>query len=212
MDSRNLMTRIVGAAVLLLVLGQAWSLRNLREEVRELKASTQTERASEDARAAPRATRGGERGQRGVERRSVAAPEAARTRAATERSASGGSADEEELARVVERAMSKRDNEQKERRFQQRMTMMEEGLTMQFEELSEIHELTVDQEEQAMQLILASMEQGMDLRMQVGEGTISMMEAKEEGAAIKEETNQGVVELIGEDAAEALWEIMANNK
>ena len=61
-------------------------------------------------------------------------------------------------------------------------------------------------------MILASMEQGMDLRMQVGEGSLSMMEAKEEGAAIKEETNQGVIELLGEDAAEALFERMGNNK
>jgi len=52
----------------------------------------------------------------------------------------------------------------------------------------------------------------MDLRMQVGEGSISMMEAKEEGAAIKEGTNQGVIELLGEEAAEALFELMGNNK
>ena len=208
MQANSTAVRLLGAALLLFLLGQAWSLNSLRGEVRDLKTSMETEQEGVTDRVAARAaSRGGQE----RDARRVGALSDARARVASERSPSGGE-DEEELTRVVERALSNRDNEQKERRFQQRMTMMEESLTMQFDELSESYDLTADQEEMATQLILASMEQGMDLRMQVGEGSLSMMEAKEEGAAIKEETNQGVVEVIGEEAAEALWEIMGNNK
>jgi hypothetical protein len=209
MQTNNTAGRLIGAALLLLVLGQAWSLRSLRGEVRDLKASVEAEQEGATDRVAARVNARG--GQARDARRTLAVPSGVPARVASERSPSG-EGDEAELAQVVERAMSKRDTEQKERRFQQRMTMMEEGLTMQFGELSESFELTADQEEMATQLILASMEQGMDLRMQVGEGSLSMMEAKEEGATIKEETNQGVIELLGEDAAEALFELMGNNK
>lgn len=210
MNSRNT-TRMFGALVLLLFLGQAWSLNSLRSEVRELKDAMQSQPAQAGDRLADRRS-GREATQERTPRRGREAPSETLARAASERNDAPSDANQEELTRVVERAMSRRDNEQKERRFQQRMTMMEESLTMQFDELSASYELTVEEEEMAKQLILSSMEQGMDLRMQVGEGTISMMEAKEEGAAIKEETNQGVVDLIGEEAAEALWEIMSNNK
>lgn len=211
MDSRNTVNRIVGAVVLLLVLGQAWSLNNLRSDVRTLKTMVQNQQSQAGDRDVSRSMASDRASARTAQRGTTPSAEAP-ARAATERSQATDAANSKELAKVVERAMSKRDNEQKERRFQQRMAMMEESLTMQFDELAESYDLTVDQEEMATQLILASMEQGMDLRMQVGEGTISMMEAKEEGAAIKEETNQGVVELIGEEAAEALWAIMGNNK
>lgn len=209
MQSNHTVVRLIGAALLLLVLGQAWSLRSLRGEVRDLKASVEAEQEGGTDRVAARGNARG--GQEGDARRALATPPEVRGRVASERIQTK-EGDDVELARVVERAMSKRDSEQKERRFQQRMTMLEEGLTMQFEELSESFELSADQEEMATQLILASMEQGMDLRMQLGEGSLSMMEAKEEGAAIKEETNQGVIELLGEDAAEALFELMAANK
>jgi len=153
MQQSKTSTLVIGAVLLLLILGQAWSLNSLRGEVDALKTSMDTEQRTAGDRSAARASSGNpERDTR----RAVATPSETRTRIASERSPNDDE-DQAELARVVERAMSKRDNEAKERRFQQRMTMMEEGLSMQFSELSESYDLTVDQEEMATQLILASM-------------------------------------------------------
>jgi hypothetical protein len=49
------------------------------------------------------------------------------------------------------------------------------------------------------------MQQGYSLRHEVSSGDLSYKDAKLEGAALKEETAAIVAELMGDDAAEALY-------
>ncbi len=88
------------------------------------------------------------------------------------------------------------------------MSIAAQRYEMQVSEVGEEYDISIDVQNKVIDILVDGMHAGIAIREDIASGEITYAEAKQEGAALKEETAETVSDLIGEEAAEALWEDM----
>lgn len=116
--------------------------------------------------------------------------------------------EQEALVDIIEQTLEERETERKEAEVAQWLSMAQEGLELKVEAVAESYPIPSSTQEDIVDLMVDGMAAGIDLKQRVQEGSLSVRDAKAEGQALREETAAAITELIGEEAAEALWEEM----
>ena len=196
------------AALGVLVFWQAWALSDVKARLAAVEVGLEEASTSRTARTRNAPDREDRRQSRrdrsestGSERRS-----AARSRTSSE--PDDGENDATVIESAVEEAIERHDAERKQDQREGWTAVATQRFEAQVEEVGEEYNLSVAVQNQVVDILVDGMQAGMDLRHDVGTGELTYAEAKEEGAALKEDTADTVSELIGEDAAEALWSDM----
>ena len=72
--------------------------------------------------------------------------------------------------------------------------------------LTESYPLSDEIHAALMDTLLEGVHAGLVIREEVAAGELTMLEARQEGAALHQETQDAVVDLIGQEAADALYD------
>ena len=201
-------TAVIGALGLL-VCWQAWALSDVKARHAAVEVSLEEASTSRTARTRSSAP---DREERRQSRRDAPESTSSERRSAS-RSQTSANRDESEnnatvIESAVEEAIERHDAERKQDQREGWTAVATQRFEAQVEEVGEEYNLSVAVQNQVVDILVDGMQAGMDLRHDVGSGELTYAEAKEEGAALKQDTADTVTELIGEDAAEALWSDM----
>ena len=193
----------------LLVLWQARALSLVQERLAKVEQTVANESADRAARSSDgeRRTRRDRRQSRGDVANETA--NASSKLRSDPPFASSSNPDDPENATVIEAAVAeeveRRESERKQDERDGWVSIAAQRFEMQLETVADDHNLSAAVQNQVLDILVDSAQQGIEIRQDVGAGELSLAEAKEEGADLRAETAEAVEELIGEPAAEALW-------
>jgi hypothetical protein len=193
----------------LLLCLQGWTLSDVKARL----AAVEQTLANESAEQVARSSRGATRTRR--DRRQSRGDVATKTANASPKLradaplAASTNPNTSENATVIEAAVAdefeRRESERKQAERDGWVSIAAQRFEMQLEAIADDHNLGLAVQNQVLDILVDSAQQGIDIRQDFGAGEVSLAEAKEEGAALKAETAEAVEELLGEPAAEALW-------
>lgn len=200
----NVQTTLI-AGLCVLVSWQSWSLSEVQDRLTVIEStdggkavaanSTQSETRGKRGKRANR--------QRGFE---AQAPSASLRSETTRDDPTEIMPESEEVIREeVSQQIEQRDAERRQKRIENWTNMATQRYQDQVATVGEEYNVNSATQEQVVDALVDSMQQGISLRHEVSSGDLSYKDAKLEGAALKEDTAAIVAELIGDDAAEALY-------
>tara|TARA_B110000444_G_C18612388_1_gene488265 strand:- start:86 stop:727 length:642 start_codon:yes stop_codon:yes gene_type:complete len=199
-------TLIVGLCGL--VAWQSWSLSDVNDRLTVIEASGEKmATAAKSTTSEPRGKRGRRANrQRGFEAQSPSA--SMRTETTSDAPAEIMPESEDVIRDVVSQQIEQRDAEKRQERIEKWTNRATERFQDQVSTIAEEYNVNAATQEQVVDALVDSMQQGFAIRKDVSSGELSYKDAKLEGAALKEDTAATVADMIGEDAAEALWDEM----
>ena len=181
-----------------IIVWQAWALSDLKQRVAEFEAdaaqvSETTTRAQAPERKAHR--RGSQRATSMELTRDKNAP--------NQPDASEIEADiEAQIEETVEWELAERKRKERE----SLMEIIGGKYAKRVDTLTETYPLSDEIHAALMDTLLEGVHAGLVIREEVAAGELTMLEARQEGAALHQETQDAVVDLIGQEAADALYD------
>ena len=199
-------TLIVGLCGL--VAWQSWSLSDVNDRLDAIEASgTKMTAAAKSTASEARGKRGRRANrQRGFEAQSPSA--SMRTESPSDAPVQIMPESEDAIRDVVSQQIEQRDAQKRQERIEKWTNRATERFQDQVSTIAEEYNVDAATQEQVVDALVDSMQQGFAIRKDVSSGELSYKDAKLEGAALKEDTAAAVADMIGEDAAEALWDEM----
>ena len=108
------------------------------------------------------------------------------------------------LETTLDDALEQRAAAREQERRQRFLSVAEQGIEVQLEELALDYDLTEAQTAQAGEVLLSTLQDGMELRRAVGNGEVSLLEARAEGQLLREGLADSLQDTLGADAYEDL--------
>jgi hypothetical protein len=200
----NVQTTLI-AGLCVLVSWQSWSLSEVQDRLAVIEATDGGKAvASNSAQSETR----GKRGKRANQQRGFEAQTpnvSLRSETTSDDPTTVMPESEEVIREEVSQQIEQRDAERRQKRIENWTNMATQRYQDQVATIGEEYNVNSATQEQVVDLLVDSMQQGYSLRHEVSSGDLSYKDAKLEGAALKEETAAIVAELMGDDAAEALY-------
>lgn len=195
----------LGLVVVALLGWQSWTMAGLQGRVAVLEQVAATNLGG------PGVAMDGAQSQE-VVARAVKAVQAAQTEAA------GKGLTEEQTQALVEEALAAtledtledtldaREARQKDERTEQWLAMATESMQLELEDLAQDHGIDEETQDTVLTLLVDATREGVEIRRALGDGDISVREAKAEGEALENDLAVELDELLGRDVNDELAE------
>lgn len=198
---------ILASALVVVVAAQQWQIRHLSSRVASLEVGDTSGSIALDAKRS-------ERRGRWKETRPTEEPPRLFQGPSGEARNDEGTVEgmPEDMRVAVEEAIARREQERRTEKRESWVSIISESMDLSIAEVAETYDIAPETQAEVLAILTDSVRSGMELRSELEQGSIGVLEARDRGAELKSTTADEVTALIGEEAADELWAELEDQK